>query len=108
MKPIRANNLDLIRWINGGHQCTAQILKKSISNECLLSDLALGKKMISDYVARNIEKDINLPEGWLDRDNISFINKLTKNDFELANILLSLSDEAKEGLQKFLNHSIST
>jgi hypothetical protein len=98
MKDNRAENLKIIRLMNGTHEYTASILKSVVSNESLLSDFTNGKKQVSDNAARGIELIMKLPDGWLDRDNLAVINEMTQIDFELAKKLLSLSKQAKEGL----------
>jgi hypothetical protein len=103
-KNLRAENLDFIRWMFGGHVYTAKLLQSAISNEALLSQLALGKKPISDSVARSVEHILELPTGWLDRDNIGHIKSINQIDFDITNYFKDLPCDSKDGLHKFLKN----
>jgi hypothetical protein len=100
-----SNNLKIIRLMNGTHGYTAERLKSVVSNESLLSDYTNGKKNVSDYTARGIEQVLELPNGWLERDNLSIINTMSKTDFELVKKLINIPKEAKDGLYQFINKS---
>lgn len=102
MSSIRSENLRLIRLMNHTHVNTAEKLKSVVSNECKLSDLTNDKKPTDDYTARGIENVLGLPIGWLDRDNMKIIKSMSQMDFELVQKLSKLSDEAKDGLSKFI------
>jgi hypothetical protein len=105
MTTNRSENLRLIRLMYSTHEHTAVKLKSVVSNESKLSALTNGTKPTNDETARGIEMVLALPKGWLDRDNISIIKEMTQTDFELMEKLLTISPEAKEGLQKFIESS---
>ena len=95
-RTTRSQNLDLIRWLNFGHENTAKKLI-NLTNANYLSKMATGDMEISDHIARNIELTLNMPAGWLDRDNLSLIN-MSALDSELCQVAKSLSDASKTAL----------
>lgn len=99
-RTIRSRNLDLIRWLDCGHKHTVKKLD-SITNANYLSKMATGEMEISDLKARSIEKAIDFPVGWMDRDNVALI-MTTAIDFELHRLLANYPEDAKAGLVKFL------
>lgn len=99
---MRAKNLDLIRWMNYGHKSTAEKLKYAISNENYLSEMATGRRKITDDNARRIETELSLPKGWMDRDNISILKTLTDIDIDIIDGLTQCTNEQKQGLKSFL------
>jgi hypothetical protein len=102
-RTIRSINLDLIRWLNHGHTNTAKTLS-SLTNENYISKMATGDREISDNDARQIEKILSLPYGWMDRDNISMLS-MSEVDFKIYAHLNSQSQSAKNGLLAFLEAS---
>lgn len=102
-RTIRSRNLDLIRWLNHGHKNTAKKLS-SLTNENYISQMATGDMEISDHNARQIEKTLSLPDGWMDRDNVSILS-MSKVDFKIYSHLNSQSQIAKDGLLAFLESS---
>ncbi|BBW91653.1 hypothetical protein PS1M3_17400 [Pseudoalteromonas sp. PS1M3] len=96
----RSNNLDLIRWMSGGHEPTAGKMAH-ITNANYVSKMATGEMDISDHVARSIEKAFSLPEFWMDRDNENAI-KMPKEDYELHSTLQGLPQNSKNILRSFL------
>ncbi|MDP1682979.1 MAG: hypothetical protein Q8L39_14555 [Burkholderiales bacterium] len=102
---IRSKNLDLIRWLNFGHKNTAKKLS-SLTNENYISKMATGDMAISDYDARQIEKILSLPDGWMDRDNIALLS-MSDVDFKINTRLSSQPQTAKDGLLIFLESSVS-
>jgi hypothetical protein len=95
-RTTRSQNLDLIRWLNFGHENTAKKLI-NLTNANYLSKMATGDMEITDHMARNIELTLNMPVGWLDRDNLSLIN-MSALDSELCQAASSLSDASKTAL----------
>ena len=63
----RSDNLDLLRKIHGGHNRTTKKLAK-VANSNYISQMATGGMEISDHQARDIEKILQLPCNWMDRD----------------------------------------
>jgi hypothetical protein len=96
----RSKNLDLIRWLNFGHENTANKLI-SLTNANYLSQMARGNMEISDHNARSIESVLKMPPGWLDRDNVALIN-MTEIDSDIHQALKELPDEAKIALLTFV------
>ena len=99
---IRSKNLDLIRWLNHGHENTAKKLAAIITNTNYLSKMATGDMEISDRKARSIEKTLDLPTGWLDRNNVELLH-MTYTEFKLHEQLDNCSDNAKDGLVQFVS-----
>lgn len=98
----RSKNLDLIRWLNYGHVKTAKKLKAVVTNDRYLSKMATGDMAISDHKARSIEKALDLPTGWLDRNNLELL-QMSSSEFALNSQLHNCSDNAKNGLAQFLS-----
>jgi hypothetical protein len=96
----RSKNLDLIRWLNFGHENTAKKLVR-LTNANYLSKMATGNMEISDHDARSIESILKMPSGWLDRDNVALIN-MTEIDSDIHQAMKELPDEAKIALLTFI------
>lgn len=99
-RTTRAQNLELIRWLNLGHENTAKKLV-NLTNANYLSKMATGDMDISDNIARKIELTLNMPLGWLDRDNLSLI-KMSALDYELHQVAKLLSDSSKTALLQLI------
>ena len=99
-RTTRSKNLDLIRWLNFGHENTAKKLI-SLTNANYLSKMATGDMEISDHNARSIESTLKMPSGWLDRDNLALIN-MTAIDSDIYQATKELPDEAKIALLTFV------
>jgi hypothetical protein len=82
---IRSRNLDLIRWLNYGHEIISKKLSH-ITNPNYVSMMATGDMEISERRARLIEKAVELPAGWIDRDNISIL-KMSPGAFPKQDLL---------------------
>lgn len=100
-RTTRSNNLDLIRWLNGGHEPTAKKMAH-ITNANYVSKMATGDMDISDPMAREIERAFSLPERWLDRENENIL-VMSKEDYELVSLLSGFSQDAKNSLIQFLS-----
>lgn len=99
-RTVRSINLDLIRWLNLGHEPTAKLLAP-VTNATYLSKMATGEMEIGDRKARAIERAAGLPPGWLDRDNVGHI-QVSAVDYELLALLAPLDDAAKGALKTLL------
>jgi hypothetical protein len=99
-RTTRSRNLDLIRWLNFGHENTAKKIL-SLTNANYLSKMATGDMDISDQMARDIESELDMPMGWLDRDNIDVIG-MDKLEYEAWQAMKSLSNESKSAMLAFL------
>jgi len=97
----RSDNLDLLRKLNGGHNHTAKKLA-SVTNSTYISKMAYGEIEISDIQARKIEKTLQLPCGWMDRDNIQLL-KIEETEFKILSQLTTQPQLAKDGLLSFLS-----
>lgn len=100
-RSTRSRNLDLIRWLNHGHENTAKKLA-SVTNANYLSKMATGDMEISDRKARTIEKALDLPVGWMDRENVAML-KMPATEFQLYQTVSRYHDEAKAALLNFLS-----
>lgn len=100
MKTLRARNLDLAREVRGGHNVVSEKLR-DIANRCYVSEMVHGRRAISDHQARHIERALNLPIGWLDRDNHALLN-IAESEFELLSLLRSLPDSKQRALMDLL------
>lgn len=96
----RSRNLDLVRWLNYGHKNAAKKLS-SITNSNYVSKMATGDMEISDRKARSIEKAVDVPVGWMDRDNVGIL-KMSSTQSQIHAIVSTLSEEKQMALLKFL------
>lgn len=96
----RSRNLDLIRWLNYGHENTANKLAY-VTNSNYVSKMATGDMEISDCNARAIEKAVQLPVGWLDRDNISIL-KMSPLQSQIQALVAMLPEEKQTALLRLL------
>lgn len=99
-RTTRSKNLDLIRWLNFGHENTAKKLI-SLTNANYLSKMATGDMEISDHNARSIESTLKMPAGWLDRDNLALIN-MSAIDSDVFQAMKDIPDDAKVALLAFI------
>jgi hypothetical protein len=97
---VRSNNLDLIRWMERGHENTCNKLSH-LFNAYQVSRMATGRQTISDSAARDIETSFALPKGWLDRNNIELL-KMGSLDYEALQAIRPKSGNAKNGLVSLL------
>ena len=88
MQTIRATNLHLARDMNFGNTYTARKLS-GVLNASYLSKMARGEMEICDFTARKVESKLELPIGWLDRDNNLFL-RLTDEQCKLLTLAVSL------------------
>lgn len=103
MKTIRANNLSLARYMNFGHNNTAQMVS-SVVNSNYLSKMALGQMEFDNYTARRIESALELPSGWLDQNNSMFL-KLTDEQYKLLTLVVDLPLTKQLALTTLLTQS---
>jgi hypothetical protein len=96
----RSSNLDLLRWLHGGHRRLSDKLR-NVLNWSALSLFATGGKHLSENTARNIEQRLNLPGRWLDRDNREMLT-LSEDDFETVMVLLSAAPDVKSAVRTLL------
>ncbi|MBK8760075.1 MAG: hypothetical protein IPM03_06500 [Sulfuritalea sp.] len=91
-----STNVDFLRWKYGTHKALASRLK-GVVNWKELSDYALGNAKLGPGVAASIEIKLNLPSGWIKRENIS-LTELSAEDYELVSNVLSSSPQVKSAL----------
>lgn len=96
----RSRNLDLIRWLNYGHENTVHKLS-SVTNANYVSKMATGDMEISDQQVRLIEKAVELPIGWMDRDNLGVL-KMSPTQAQIHVLVATLSEEKQLALLKLL------
>ena len=104
MRDIPSTNLDYLRWKYGTHEALSKKLE-GILNWNELSKYSLGDKPIPKSRARAIENRLDMPDGWLDRDNFSLAS-LAKDDYLLVTKLLSASPKVKQAIGSLL-HAIA-
>ena len=100
-RTTRSKNLDLIRWLNYGHENAAKKLS-SVTNATYLSKMATGEMEIGDRKARSIERAADLPSSWLDRDNVAVLS-MSPTEFELHQQVGRLPEETQVALLKVLS-----
>ncbi len=100
-RTIRSRNLDLIRWLNFGHESTAKKLS-SVINANYLSKMATGDMEIGDRKARAIERAVELPTGWLDRDNIAML-RISPMESQIHQFITKLPEEKQMALLALLS-----
>lgn len=88
--------------MNFGHERTAKKLASVISNAAYLSKMATGDMEISDRKARSIEKELSLPIGWMDRDNVAVL-RTSAEDMAVLTSLSHLNPQVKLKLASFLS-----
>jgi hypothetical protein len=98
-RPIRARNLYLLRSFFGGHTGLAKKLK-SITNSAYLSEMA-DKREITDEIARLIESTLELPDGWMDRDNHRIL-EMSPLQAKVHLLLDNLSEDQQQALCKLI------
>ena len=99
MSNNRNTNFDLLRRYCGysGH-----IAKRSkLFSPSTESLIALGKRELSDYEAREIEKKFELATGWFDIDHETIISIFKNPNFNSSEYQ-ELSENSKKLLNAFL------
>ncbi len=90
IRDIRARNLRLLIDDRFGSQKSFAKRFKPYITPTDVSLMCWGEKPISDYRARFVEKELELPPGWLDQDNRQFLY-LTPAKYQLAAKLVQLN-----------------
>ncbi len=103
MKSIRATNLHLARDMNYGNTYTAHKLS-GVLNASYLSKMARGEMDICDFTARKVESKLELPPGWLDRNNNQFL-KLTDEQCKLLTLAMGLTRSKQLALTTLLEQA---
>ena len=100
-RTIRSTNLDLIRWLNHGHESTADKLS-ALTNANYLSKMATGDMAIDDKMARSIESTLELPQGWMDRENLRIL-KMSAEAYQLSEATRELPLRWQRAMLKLLS-----
>lgn len=100
-RTVRSRNLDLIRWLNFGHDSTAKLLMH-VTNANYLSKMATGDMEMGDRKARSIERAASMPSEWLDRDNIAVL-KMSSLEFKIHRAVAAMTEERKAALLTLLS-----
>ncbi len=72
------------------------------TNQTHISKLVTGKELPSDDVARTIEIEFGLPEGWLDRDNQELLT-LTNEEVRLVREIQACGVDAIKSLTEAIH-----
>ena len=97
----RSTNLDLIRWMHGGHKAVTVLFKNKYSSS-YVSLMATGSKPITDEDANIIESVLGLSVGWLDRDNTQLL-RMRNEEYELWNSIAELNDKKVRAVIDFIS-----
>ncbi len=79
----RRQNIDLARWFIGSHKGTVKCLAGTGITWTVLSEFAVGRRIVTDHEARIFEQALGFPSGWLDRDN-KLLLKVNVSGYGLA------------------------
>lgn len=93
-------NLRIARYISDGLGKLVELINP-VANEALLIAIGQGKKEMPESVIQAIEEKLDLPKGWMGRDNHSML-MLSNLDFELCKKISGLSDDQKKALLAFI------
>lgn len=99
---LRQKNLYLLRYFHEGLGNFAKVLEP-IANEAALIRMGQGKAELSDDMARNIETNLDLPKGWMDRDNEMILKRMTSDEYDLVRALVDMPEDCKTTLITFLH-----
>lgn len=98
---IRIKNLHLARHLSDGLGKLAAVLGNA-TNEAALIKMGQGKSPISDDLASIIEMKLELPRGWMSRDNGKLI-QMESVDAAIHKQIAPLSEETKKSLLSLLS-----
>ena len=98
---IRSQNLDLARYLRGGHEALCKKLS-NFTNAAYISQMATGQREISDHDMMRIEEILTLPKGWLDRNNLDLL-QIPPNTYQLHQRIAKLSRLQQEALANLLS-----
>ena len=104
----RLQSLKLLHGIASEHIApTSDILATKLReanvamSSTTLSNIYLRKTAIREPLARQIEKAMNVGEGWLGADHTSYLTA-SAEDIALFNRLMELPTQARQSLSSFL------
>ena len=98
----RTFNFALLRYLHGSHENLVEELR-GIANWKDVSDLALGRRRVSEYTARAVENRLKLPDRWLDRDHRDYFNA-SAGAYGLFRLAQEMSPEVCEAIKTILEH----
>lgn len=99
---IRQKNLYLLRYFHEG-LANVVIALKPLANEAALIRMGQGKAPISDNMARDIESKLDLPKGWMDRDNEMILKQMTAEEYDLVRAVVNIPEDCKAALIAFFH-----
>jgi hypothetical protein len=65
----RRDALDFLIKIHGSQTALAIVLKHSTLTQSILSAIQREKRLLHQLEARDIERIMGIPDGWMDRNN---------------------------------------
>lgn len=98
---IRITNLLLLRHLHGSQNDLVTALAPKFS-AITLKGMIGGHTKLTDTAAREIEAKLNLPGGWMDRDNEGLI-WMSKINYELQERISALPPCEKERLKQLIS-----
>lgn len=99
----RRFNFSLLRHLRGTHKMLVADLRGTASwNE--ISKYAMGDRDISDFRARAIERQLDLPQGWLDREHAADL-KASAETHRLFTLAQGADPNLREAVRAILEHS---
>ena len=101
MSDIRRENFNLLYSV--ALTATQDDFGRAIGlNQSEVSQYNTGKKAISNYRARDIEREFKLPAGWMDRANARLL--LSADEYELIERVRQRGDGTAKSLVQLLDN----
>lgn len=100
---MRVANLRLLRYLHGSQNDLVSALAPKFS-AVTIKGMIGGYTMITDAVAEEIENKLNLPSGWLSRDNEGLIQMSTLN-YEIQEKISAMPPKEKERLKSLISRN---
>jgi transcriptional regulator with XRE-family HTH domain len=101
IEKIRRRNFRIFRAILFDDASQRQIGRALNLTQGEVSQIETGKKGISQYFARRLEKEFSLPVGWMDRNNADL--RLVESEFQLVSALRELPVEVGRKILDLVN-----
>lgn len=99
----RGENLELLRWYYMNERQDPFVSMLGIGSQSRYSAIVNGKSTLDNTEARKIETELNLPRGWLDRDNSKTIF-LSNDEWQLVQELRRSEPNATTSLRETMKH----
>lgn len=101
IEKVRRQNFRIFRAVLFDDVSQRQLGRALNLTQTEVSQIETGKKSISSYFARRIEKSFSLPEGWMDRNNADL--RLTEDEFKLVSALRELPIDVRRKISDLVN-----